>query len=286
MLLDYSWLMMLLLSGVQQSESFIHMYILFFFRFFSHIGYYRVLSRLPCAVHRSLSVDYFVHKSVSMLIPTSYFIPHSMMSPSVTLSLISKPMSSFLFYKQIVYLSLQETESLDMWRQGKKKKLYWGNNNKKFFKKYCSSPYKRNNGEQTSNQRSLKPTKNWDLRAIHLPSNLKRHTLAGRNRIWALAYLGETSLNTLKAGKIQLEMYHALSTLGWWERMEPLKTADLETLAPSCFFFLHQALKGKTRGNSKKSHSLEYLGLGHSGLSLNMPRPTFSICTIVKKEKT
>ena len=34
------------------------------FRFFSHIGYYRVLSRVPCAISRSLLVTYFIYSSV------------------------------------------------------------------------------------------------------------------------------------------------------------------------------------------------------------------------------
>ena len=37
-----------LLSGVQQSESVIHIYKSIFKRFFFHIGHYRVLSRVPC----------------------------------------------------------------------------------------------------------------------------------------------------------------------------------------------------------------------------------------------
>ena len=37
----------ILISGVLQSDSVIHISI--FFRFFSDIGYYRVLSRVPCA---------------------------------------------------------------------------------------------------------------------------------------------------------------------------------------------------------------------------------------------
>ena len=39
--------------GVQQSESVIHIHVstfFFFLRYFSHIGYYRVLSGVPCAV--------------------------------------------------------------------------------------------------------------------------------------------------------------------------------------------------------------------------------------------
>ena len=41
----------MLVSGVQQNDSVIHIHIYpFFFRFFSHIGYYRILSRVPCAI--------------------------------------------------------------------------------------------------------------------------------------------------------------------------------------------------------------------------------------------
>ena len=36
-----------LVSGVQQSESVIHIYILIFFRFFPHLGHYRILSIVP-----------------------------------------------------------------------------------------------------------------------------------------------------------------------------------------------------------------------------------------------
>ena len=46
-----------LVSGVQHSDSVIHAYIhiyiylyIFFFRFSSIIGYYKILSRVPCAI--------------------------------------------------------------------------------------------------------------------------------------------------------------------------------------------------------------------------------------------
>ena len=40
-----------LVSSVQQSDSVIHMYIyIFSFRFFSLIGYYKILSVVPCAI--------------------------------------------------------------------------------------------------------------------------------------------------------------------------------------------------------------------------------------------
>ena len=43
-----------LVSGVQHSDSVIHIHIFFFFRFFSHIGHYRILSSVPCAVQEVL----------------------------------------------------------------------------------------------------------------------------------------------------------------------------------------------------------------------------------------
>ena len=68
----------MLVSGVQQSESVIYIDPLFL-RFFSHIGHYRVLSRVPCAIHTvgSLFVIYFMYSSMYMSIPISQFIfPH------------------------------------------------------------------------------------------------------------------------------------------------------------------------------------------------------------------
>ena len=48
-----------LVSGVQQSDSVIYIYIrthicIFFFIFFSLRGYYKILSIVPCAISRSL----------------------------------------------------------------------------------------------------------------------------------------------------------------------------------------------------------------------------------------
>ena len=39
-----------LVSAIQQSESFIHTDVSTIFRFYSHIGHYRILSRVPCAI--------------------------------------------------------------------------------------------------------------------------------------------------------------------------------------------------------------------------------------------
>ena len=51
-------------SAVQQSESVIHILCIhpLFFRFFSRIGHYRVLSSVPCAIRRSLLVIYSLQK--------------------------------------------------------------------------------------------------------------------------------------------------------------------------------------------------------------------------------
>ena len=46
-------------SKVIQLYIYIYMY-LFFFRFFSHIGYYKVLSRVPCAIQQVLA-DYIFY---------------------------------------------------------------------------------------------------------------------------------------------------------------------------------------------------------------------------------
>ena len=54
-------------SGVQQRESVTHRHISVLFRFFSHIGYYTVLSRLPCALQQVL-VTYFICNRVYMSI--------------------------------------------------------------------------------------------------------------------------------------------------------------------------------------------------------------------------
>ena len=49
----------------------LHMFMyLFFFKFFSHVGYYRVLSRVSCAIYRrSLLVIHFKYSSVYMSTP-------------------------------------------------------------------------------------------------------------------------------------------------------------------------------------------------------------------------
>ena len=56
-------------------HSIIHLYS-FFFRFSSVIGYYKILSIVPCAIcSGSLLVMYFIYNSVYLLIPNSKCIP-------------------------------------------------------------------------------------------------------------------------------------------------------------------------------------------------------------------
>ena len=81
----------ILVSGTQQSESvYIYIYIykyvcvcvrvcfIYIYKYiyiFSHIGHYRVLSRIPCAIQQVLLVIYFLYSGVYMSIPerqTSY----------------------------------------------------------------------------------------------------------------------------------------------------------------------------------------------------------------------
>ena len=39
-----------LVSGIQQSDSVVHIHQSFIFKFFSHVVYYRIPSRVPCAI--------------------------------------------------------------------------------------------------------------------------------------------------------------------------------------------------------------------------------------------
>ena len=73
----------MLVSGVQQSDSYIYIYIyiyiytrthlyiyMFFFRFVFIICYYKILNIVPCAIQLDLVV-YFVYSNVYLLIPNS-----------------------------------------------------------------------------------------------------------------------------------------------------------------------------------------------------------------------
>ena len=60
----------MLVSGVQLNDSVICIYI-FFFRFFSHMGYHRILSSVPCAIQEVPVDDLFTYRSAYPLIPDS-----------------------------------------------------------------------------------------------------------------------------------------------------------------------------------------------------------------------
>ena len=64
----------------------------FFIRLFSHISYYKILSRVHCAVHRSLFVIYLIYNSV-YINPKLLIYPSPTPYPLVTMSLFSMPMS-------------------------------------------------------------------------------------------------------------------------------------------------------------------------------------------------
>ena len=72
----------------KEIQSYIYICV-FFFKFFSHLGYYRILSRLPCAIdfqQISLLAIYFKYSSVylSILNFQSIIFPHT--SPPVAYS--------------------------------------------------------------------------------------------------------------------------------------------------------------------------------------------------------
>ena len=56
----------IILLGIQQNGSFMDIHLSIFSRLFSHIGYYRILSRVSCAIHRSLLITYFMYSSVNV----------------------------------------------------------------------------------------------------------------------------------------------------------------------------------------------------------------------------
>ena len=84
----------MLVLGVQQSNSVIYIYMyVFFLKFFSSLGCYRLLSKAPCSIQRVLLIICFKNSNVFMLISNSFSVrPH----PQLTVSLFSKSMSLFL----------------------------------------------------------------------------------------------------------------------------------------------------------------------------------------------
>ena len=77
----------------------IHLYIyLFFFRFFPHINYCRILSRVLYVIQYVL-VDYLFHLYYCVYVNPKLLIYSPYLSPLVTMSLFLKYVSLFLFYK-------------------------------------------------------------------------------------------------------------------------------------------------------------------------------------------
>ena len=58
-----------LISSIQLTDSVIHIMYFYFFKFFSHLGYCRVLSTVLVLYSRSLLVIYFKYSSLYMSIP-------------------------------------------------------------------------------------------------------------------------------------------------------------------------------------------------------------------------
>ena len=80
----------------------IQLYIIhiFFFRFFSHISYPRILSRLLCALQQVLVDDLSFISSVCIYVhPKLLVYPSHHVSPLVTINLFSISVSLFLFCK-------------------------------------------------------------------------------------------------------------------------------------------------------------------------------------------
>ena len=80
-----------------------YMYLLFF-KLVSHLGYYRVLSRIPWLYSRSFLFICFNYSSVYRLIPDSQLVPPPPSPPLVTISSFSKSVSLLLFVNMLVYI--------------------------------------------------------------------------------------------------------------------------------------------------------------------------------------
>ena len=75
---------------------------IFFFRLFSLIGYYKILSIVPCARVGSFLVTCVIYSSVYLLIPNSQFIPLIPPSPFITVNLFSVTVGLFLLFKLLI----------------------------------------------------------------------------------------------------------------------------------------------------------------------------------------
>ena len=89
----------MIVSGVQQSNSAIYMHISIFpHSISSHPGYHTTL-KFPVLHSRPLLIIHFKYSSVYMSIPNSLILPSPHPYALVTINLFSKSVSLFLFYK-------------------------------------------------------------------------------------------------------------------------------------------------------------------------------------------
>ena len=102
--LKYSWFTVLLVWGVQQSDSGIHSHIATLFKILFPYGSLQNVE-FPLLYSRSLLVIYFIYSNVYMSIPVSQFIPPlfslltiRLFSTSITLSLFCK-VHLYLFFR-------------------------------------------------------------------------------------------------------------------------------------------------------------------------------------------
>ena len=73
------------------------------FRLFSHIGYYRTLHRVPCAIKRFLLIIYFLYSYVYVNLNLLIFPPPCLLLASI--SLFSTSVTLFLFHKKFVCIT-------------------------------------------------------------------------------------------------------------------------------------------------------------------------------------
>ena len=95
-ILEYSWLTMnvILISAVQQSDSVLHMYLIFF-KFFPHVVIAEYWAEFPVLYSRSLLVIYSIYSSVHINPRVLIYLHPS--SSLVTVSSFSKSVSFFCF---------------------------------------------------------------------------------------------------------------------------------------------------------------------------------------------
>ena len=75
---------------------------LLFFRFYSHIGHYTLLNRVPVLYSSFLLVIYFVYSHVYMSVPSPNLSPSPALSPLITINLFSKSVTLFLFVYRLI----------------------------------------------------------------------------------------------------------------------------------------------------------------------------------------